>query len=260
VSLSPCARSFDLERLRKSIKPFRLHFFTRLGSTNDHASLLRKRGKLFAPAIVLTSHQIKGRGRGSNTWWSGPGSLTVTFVLPNHDHHEPHQIPLIAGLAVRNAIAEHTGIDDIQLKWPNDLLHRDRKLAGLLCERIDRVDLIGLGLNVNVNLQNVPRTLRDRVTSLSAIANLQFDLTSIMIDISRSLHQKLSHRDEPPFSEILREYDRYHALVGRRVIVTPGADEAPVDGTCVGLDKTGRLLLRTRGHVVPVIAGQVHLR
>src|SRR5205823_5865653 len=157
---------FQLDSLKEQIKPFRLHFFTRLRSTNDHAAYLRKRGKLFAPAIVLTSHQLAGRGRGSNIWWSGPGSLTVTFVLPVHEHRLPHQIPLIAGLAVRNAIAAHSGVDDIQLKWPNDLLHHGRKLAGLLCERLDRVDLIGLGLNVNVNLKDVPRALRPTVTSL----------------------------------------------------------------------------------------------
>ena len=251
---------YQLARLRQQIKPFRLHFFPRLGSTNNHAAVLRKRGKLFAPAIVLTSHQMKGRGRGSNAWWSGRGSLTVTFVLPNHDHHEPHQIPLLAGLAVRNAIAAHSGIDDIQLKWPNDLLHRDRKLAGLLCERIDRVDLIGLGLNVNVELKQFPTALQKRVTSLSSIAGLQFDLTSVLVEIAHALHQKLSRRDEPPFSEMLREYDRHHALVGRRIIITPGADEPPLEGTCVGLDKSGRLLLRTRAGIARVIAGQVHLR
>src|SRR3954471_4200014 len=150
--------SFQLDQLPRTIKPFRLHFFTRLRSTNDHAAALRKRGKLFAPAIVLTAHQLAGRGRGSNSWWSGPGSLTVPFVLPVHEHRLPHQIPLIAGLTVRNALAAHSGIDDIQLKWPNDLLHNGKKLAGLLCERVDRIDLIGLGLNVNLEMKQVPKS------------------------------------------------------------------------------------------------------
>src|SRR3954471_14867959 len=184
--------SFQMDPLRRTIKPFRLHFFTRLKSTNDHAAALRKQHKLFAPAIVLTPHQIAGRGRGSNTWWSGDGSLTVTFVLPVQDHRLPHQIPLIAGLSVRNAIASHTGIDDIQLKWPNDLLFHGKKLAGLLCERLDHVDLIGLGLNVNVDQKRVPKALRERVTSLSEISNLKFSSTDLLIDIARTLHQNLS--------------------------------------------------------------------
>jgi BirA family transcriptional regulator, biotin operon repressor / biotin---[acetyl-CoA-carboxylase] ligase len=260
VSVSRClGAQFDLSRLRSEIKPFRLHFFTRLKSTNDHATKLRKQQKLFAPAIVLTSHQIAGRGRGSNTWWSGDGSLTVTFVLPVQDHRLPHQIPLIAGLSVRNAIASHTGIEDIQLKWPNDLLHRGKKLAGLLCERLDHVDLIGLGVNVNVDLKRVPKALRDRVTSLSEISNLKFQMTDLLVDIARVLHQNLSRRDEPPFSAILREYDRHHSLVGKKVSIIGVPGEPPTIGTCIGLDSMGRLLVRTRSGTSHIIAGQVHL-
>jgi BirA family transcriptional regulator, biotin operon repressor / biotin---[acetyl-CoA-carboxylase] ligase len=249
--------SFQLPLLRKSIKPFRLHFFTRLCSTNDHAAALRKRRKLFAPSIVLTSHQLAGRGRGSNTWWSGRGSLTVTFVLPVHDYRQPHQIPLIAGVAVRNCLALHSGIEDIQLKWPNDLLHRGRKLAGFLCERVDGVDLIGLGLNVNVDLKEVPKALRENVTSLRAISGVSFDMTALLTDLAKALHQVLSHRDEPPFAEILEQYDRHHALAGKRIRINNVPGEPPLTGTCAGLDRIGRLLVRHGSSVSQVIAGQV---
>src|SRR2546423_15361258 len=101
--------SFSLPRLKKEIKPFRLHFFPRLRSTNDHAALLRKRGDLFAPAIVLTPNQIAGRGRGRDTWWSTEGALTVTFVLPIDHTRDPHQIPPIPALPERNATADLSG-------------------------------------------------------------------------------------------------------------------------------------------------------
>src|SRR5579864_1045054 len=117
--MSSVADSFDWARLRQRIKPFRLYWFPRLRSTNNHAAALRKNGTLFAPAVVLTGHQTAGRGRGSNTWWSKRGSLTATFVLAADDHVEPHQLPLVAGLAVRNAAAELTRDNSIQLKWPN---------------------------------------------------------------------------------------------------------------------------------------------
>src|SRR5436309_1660093 len=57
--------SFDLARLRVGIKPFKLHWFPRLRSTNDHAAELRRRKELFAPAAVLTGRQLAGRGRGT---------------------------------------------------------------------------------------------------------------------------------------------------------------------------------------------------
>jgi BirA family transcriptional regulator, biotin operon repressor / biotin---[acetyl-CoA-carboxylase] ligase len=248
---------FDLTRLREQCRPVAVHFFSRVRSTNDYAAKLRRSGELFAPAMVLTGHQIAGRGRGSNAWWSGRGSLTVTLVFAADEVLSPHQLPLIAGLCVRNAVAEISGAEGIQLKWPNDLLFDGRKLAGLLCERVDRADLIGLGLNVNVASRDVPRPLRERVTSLREITGSPMDLTSVLIAIARRLHTTLSRRDEQSFRSVLGEYDRHHALLGRRVHVTPAAGEVAISGICEGLDGLGRLLLRNRHTLHRVIAGHV---
>src|SRR4029453_4913946 len=114
--------SFHLAKLRQELRPFRLHWYPVLNSTNDHAATLRKRGKLFAPAVILTGRQIAGRGRGTNSWWSGGGALTLTFVFPVEEHLSPYQVPLLAGLAVRDAAAELTGERRIALKWPNDVV------------------------------------------------------------------------------------------------------------------------------------------
>jgi BirA family biotin operon repressor/biotin-[acetyl-CoA-carboxylase] ligase len=256
-------RSYNLNRLRDGVKPFRLHWFARLRSTNDHAADLRKRGELYAPAIVLTGKQVAGRGRNTNTWWSGPGSLTVTFVMPIDEYLSPHQLPLIAGLAVRNAVAQVSGDADIQLKWPNDLLYRGQKLAGLLCERVHKADLIGLGLNINRD-SGVPRALRERITWLSEFAPLRqahFDKTDVLIAVAKQLHPMLARRDEHPFGAVLREYDRHHALVGRRITVAGTHGEPPITGTCEGLDSIGRLLIRAPrgGPLHRVIAGQVQM-
>lgn len=252
--------SFDLARLRAGLKPLRLHWFPRLRSTNDHAALLRRRGELFAPAVVLTGHQTAGRGRGSNTWWSGRGSITVTFVLPIDDQVAPHQLPLIAGLAVRNAVARLADDDRIQLKWPNDLLCEGRKLAGLLCERIHRADLVGLGLNVSFDAADEGRMhpdLRGRIISLSEIAARPLDLTDALLTVSSYLRRLLDQHRQHPFASLLQEYDRHHALLGKRIRVIGAAGEPPVEGTCRGLDGMGRLLVQHRGRTSHVIAGHV---
>ncbi len=249
----------DLRRLRNLIKPFRLHWFPRLCSTNDHALALRERGDLYAPAVVLTGHQLAGRGRGSNTWWSGSGSLTVTFALPIEEGVAPHGLPLIAGLAVRDAVSEILKIDDlVKLKWPNDLLAADRKLAGLLCERAHKVDLIGLGLNVNVTERDVPANLRNKVTSLSQLAAEDLDMTDVLSTIAHHLLTALSHRREQSFAAMLKRYDVHHSLVGRRVKITTAPNEPPVVGQCEGLDSIGRLLVRqSNGTQQRMIAGHV---
>ena len=251
--------TFDLPRLKASLKPFRLHWFPRLRSTNDHAAELRRRGGLFAPAVVLTGHQTAGRGRGAHVWWSGPGCVTVTFVFPVDERVLPHQLPLAAGLAVRNACAHVTGNHGIQLKWPNDVLYDGRKLAGLLCERVENADLVGLGLNVNLDPVAAPMPLRDRVTSLSHVAGRPFDLTDTLAKITSHLRRMIESRADQPFALLLKEYDAHHALVGRNVRVFDATEAAGVSGRCEGLDEMGRLLLRSRGYMHRVISGQVQL-
>jgi BirA family biotin operon repressor/biotin-[acetyl-CoA-carboxylase] ligase len=166
-------------------------------------------------------------------------------------------LPLAAGLAVRDAVAEVAGDEGVQLKWPNDLLYRGRKLAGLLCERLDQVDLVGLGVNVNVP-PRVPKGLRDRVVFLEEVAGRTLDLSDTLAAIARRLRGMVRNADAP-FATVLRAYDRHHALVGRRVKVVTGNGPAIV-GRCAGLDETGRLLVRGAGKKVHrVIAGHVEL-
>ncbi len=250
------ANPFDLAHLKKELRPFRLHFFPRLKSTNDHAAVLRKRGDLFAPSIVLTPNQTAGRGRGRNTWWSAKGALTVTFAMPIDEELEAFQVPLIAGLAVRNALAELSADHSIELKWPNDVVHDGRKLAGLLCERIQRVDLIGVGVNVNIDPADAPADIRKRMTSLLLIAGKEFDLGDVLITISRQLLRLWDRRRENPFAALLSEYDRYHWLTGRKVSILDG--DQTISGQCEGLDSSGRLLVRGNGKKLHrIIAGQV---
>ena len=251
--------SFHLDHLRKNIKPFRLHWFPRLRSTNDHAAVLRKRGELFAPAIILTGCQTAGRGRAANSWWSQAGVLTVTFVFPINDQLAPYQIPLLAGLAVREATAALLPGAPVKLKWPNDLLIEGNKLAGLLCERVHKADLIGLGMNVNIRPEDSPPALRDRIAALSWMAGKPLDMTEVLISIARNLHAMLTHQNERSFASLLRQYDEHHALIGRRVSITPGGIDPPVTGKCEGLDSMGRLLLREGRTLHRIIAGQVHL-
>jgi BirA family biotin operon repressor/biotin-[acetyl-CoA-carboxylase] ligase len=253
------ANAFNLARLRRDLRPFKLHWFPRLRSTNDHAAELRRRGVLFAPAVVLTGRQIAGRGRGSNAWWSAAGSITVTFVFPVEEHLSPHQVPLLAGLAVRDAAAELLGDEKVALKWPNDVLCDGRKLAGLLCERVSKADLIGVGLNVNNDPRSAPPALRKQITSLSAVARREIPLNDALVALASHLHRAMSRRGERLFVETLNRYDRHHALVGRKVSVVEAGSGTLVSGKCAGLDSSGRLVLRDGKITRTVIAGQVRM-
>ncbi|HEY3876114.1 MAG TPA: biotin--[acetyl-CoA-carboxylase] ligase [Candidatus Kapabacteria bacterium] len=247
---------FDLSCLRAELRPFRLHFFPTLKSTNLHAAAMRKAGRLYAPAIVLTAKQSAGRGRGSNTWFSSAGSLTVTFVLPI-DSHEPQELPLIAGLAARAACAEMSGCEEVMLKWPNDLLVGDKKLAGLLCQRVEKVDLVGIGINVNTPLSKAPAMLRRQIISLQLLAGRELNVSEVLISLSRHLRQLLRLRNEKSFATFVEEFGRYDALAGRQIEVIGENGDPPISGIGQGIDSAGRLLLRSGTKTHRIIAGHI---
>ncbi|MFT3787086.1 MAG: biotin--[acetyl-CoA-carboxylase] ligase [Tepidisphaeraceae bacterium] len=230
---------YDLAELRRSLKPFRLHWYPTVGSTNTKAAQLRRGGKLFAPACVLTGRQTSGRGRGTNLWHAPRGVMTVTFAIPTSESVLPHHVPLIAGLAVRNACAE-LGAPGVGLKWPNDLWHDDLKLAGLLCERIDHVDLVGVGLNVNVDPRKLPAGLRGKATTLAALTAQPLGLTHVLLTVARHLSQLLLKHEQAP-STLLQTYSKHLVLTGRRIRIVDGTDV--IEGQCEGIDRVGRLLV-----------------
>ncbi|GIW75723.1 MAG: hypothetical protein KatS3mg104_0786 [Phycisphaerae bacterium] len=247
---------FSLVSLQKAIRPFRLHFYPRLGSTNDQAIRLRNEGRLYCPAVILTGHQLAGRGRGSNRWWSGRGSLTVTFAVPVVEHLPAHHVPLLAGLAVRRALA--TWIPDLKLKWPNDLWYDSLKLAGLLCERVRSADMIGIGLNVNTDLADINPVLKHKVTSLQVIVGESIPVQEVLIAISRQLNRLLFEREIDSFRQVLPEYLKHHVLNGKRLRITePG--ERVLSGFCEGVDAQGCLLLRSGMQLHRILAGHVEI-
>ena len=253
--LVPEARAtFDLDRLRVGLKPFKLHWFPTLGSTNAHAAKMRREGRLLAPAVVLTGRQTSGRGRGSNVWHSPRGVITVSFVLHVHDTLPPQHVPLVAGLAVRDAI-EACGIPGVGIKWPNDLWFDDRKVAGLLCERFGSIDIIGVGLNANLDVKALPPALAKTTTSLHQIAGRPIDASTLVAAIAQSLRRSLDD-ERMSLASVLGVWRTHDVLNGRRIRVTREG-EPDVVGSSLGIDTSGRLRVKTGGKIEALLNGTV---
>jgi BirA family transcriptional regulator, biotin operon repressor / biotin---[acetyl-CoA-carboxylase] ligase len=132
-----------------------LHAFDRLESTNDEARRLAEQGAA-AGALVLAGEQLKGRGRHGRTWSSPPGNLYASLLLrPEGTLAEAAQLSLVASLALAEAlIALAPPGADVRVKWPNDVLVRGAKVAGLLLESgggaDDRIGWLIIGSGVNI--------------------------------------------------------------------------------------------------------------
>lgn len=249
--------TYDLSRLCEEAKPWTLRHHAALTSTNDRARQDVEAGSLAPPAVIVAEAQTAGRGRGTNTWWSVPGSMTVTFVVSPSTGVPCPLVPLLAGLAVRRALQQISSCGEIALKWPNDLVVERRKLGGLLCERLAQADLVGVGVNVNAGSDQAPFELRDHLISLHELTRRTWDLTALLISVSREIGRILPLESEGDARDLLREYERHHWPTGREVtlIDTDGKDQ--LIGRCQGIDDAGRLVLRTSEGVRACLTGTI---
>jgi BirA family transcriptional regulator, biotin operon repressor / biotin---[acetyl-CoA-carboxylase] ligase len=162
--------------------------FEVLDSTSDRAAELVRGGSAELPLAVWAQRQTRGRGRGSNQWWSDAGSLTFTLAINPAKHkltveNEP-KLALAMAVAVIDALGELAlGCSSIGIRWPNDLEVNGRKIGGILPERIETSGghriLIGVGVNVLTSLANAPDEIRRMATSLAELNAKSIDEESL---------------------------------------------------------------------------------
>src|ERR1700737_1889559 len=147
----------------------RIHHFFKTDSTNAVAMRLGEQGEPHG-TLVIAEEQTAGRGRGGHTWHSEKTNgiyMTVLLRPPISPQHAP-LITMVAGLAVRDAIVEQTGLTP-DLRWPNDLLFGRKKFCGILTEmnaEQDRIHFVAIGIGINVNHLKIPEELAEIATSL----------------------------------------------------------------------------------------------
>ena len=230
-----------------------------VGSTNAEAAA-RVRAGAGARLVLLTDHQTAGRGRLDRAWQTPAGvALTVSLVLDpgQPDEHWPW-LPLLVGLAVVDAVRAGTGVV-AGLKWPNDVLVGERKLAGILTERVTGVHgpLAVAGVGVNVH-QRAPAV--ETATSL-VVEGARVDRVVLLEALLLALDARLADWGTPGGPGRLRAAYRAECVtLGRDVVAhLPGPDE--LRGRAVDVDAHGQLVLEAGSRRVAVAAGDVvHLR
>jgi BirA family biotin operon repressor/biotin-[acetyl-CoA-carboxylase] ligase len=243
--------ALDPDRVRQAW-PHTFVFESELDSTNTSALDYCRRGTPL-PLLVVAERQRAGRGRSGANWWSGPGSLTFSVALDVRGLGIARGlIPLAAGCAVAQAIeAEARDRRLAQLKWPNDVLLNDRKVAGILVEALAvpaPAAVIGIGVNLNVPAAGVPVELAERAAWVDGWVGHQLDVTGFLL---RLLERLLSLSGDSTEDWLQSHYRPRCCLTGRRVRAISGA--GPIEGECIGIDRLGRLLVRPEGGpVVPL--------
>lgn len=239
--------------------PLWLHWIDSCPSTNTWAK--ENSDRLNHGDVIFTRHQTAGRGQQGRIWYSSPGVLTASFIL-DLPIIQLSGLSLVAGLAVIYAVEELIYLPDIlRLKWTNDVLFEQRKLAGILCETsFNQSDtetrvIVGIGLNRRLEIGEIIDI--SNAVSLYQISCVPDEFALL----ERLRHHLLKVTDiltQSGLTVFLEELGDRDALLNQQVILElPGET---VRGQAIGIDNRGRLKLRfSDNKVCAYSSGRVRL-
>ena len=199
-------------------------------------------------AIAIADHQSAGRGRLGRSWEAPPGTaLLCSILLKPPPERDPRELSLVAGVAVADALELMIGLS-VQIKWPNDVMLRRRKVAGILAELRDGAVVVGTGINVNQTQEQLP----ERAGSLRTLTGREYDREELLAQLLRDLEQRYGAWIEGGLDAVYEGLGPRDFLRGRRVSVNG------TTGTVVKIARDGRLEIATGDHHVEAIeSGEV---
>lgn len=214
--------------------------------------------------VILATEQTGGRGRYGRSWFSPRGGLWFSVILrPKFEVYYVSLIGFATAVAVVEAIRELTDIEAF-LKWPNDVLVNDKKVAGILVETTllaDKIEfvIVGVGVNTNIHSEEAPNDLKDRICSLKEIIGKEIQngvMMKTILDRLSSLYPNIPEKAHL----IIDKWKKYSSTIGSLIRAKVRGRE--IYGRAIDVDPLGRLLVETgEGTVIKVDVGEViHLR
>ena len=216
------------------------------------------------PFLIGDERQSAGRGRGSNQWGGGAGSLmfSVGLKMPTLGLSTSlwPRFSLATGIAVAEMLSLSLPSSQIGLKWPNDVWVDGRKVCGILIEQVERRPdrlIAGIGLNVNNSFADAPEEQRKIAISMrDAAIGCSFSRTELLTTFLSRWRELITMLVEGTLPLVDR-WSHSCVLTGHAVMITTGKNE--LTGICSGIDEDGSLLLRTAFTTERCYAGTVRL-
>ncbi len=241
------------------MQPIYRHFET-VGSTNEVALELARLGCAHG-TVVCAQAQTAGKGRLGRQWWDIPGqSVLMSIVLHWPGSLESaYQSAFLVSLGASEAVEGECGLP-VRIKWPNDLMANERKLAGILVETSITAGqtVVVAGIGVNVLQSEFPEEIADTATSVFVETSRRYATESLAEKIAESVLGRCEQYEAEGFDPILVAWRTRMYGVSRTADVTVG--EAELRGTILGVDDLGHLMLRTHGNEVHSITAADRVR
>ncbi|NAZ96790.1 bifunctional biotin--[acetyl-CoA-carboxylase] ligase/biotin operon repressor BirA [Vibrio toranzoniae] len=251
----------DQQKLSAVSHDASLDLISIIGSTNQH--LLERTNTLKSGSVCVAEYQSAGRGRRGREWVSPFGANLYLSMYWRLDAGMAAAmgLSLVVGVAVVEAL-EVMGVEGVKLKWPNDLYHNDKKLAGILVELSGQSGgaahiVIGLGLNLSMD----PKTsgIGQPWTSLKEVCGGKVpDRNHLAQTLINAWDKALVDYELKGMSNFVARWNRLDNFLGRNVKLIIGPRE--IEGIVQGIDEQGAVLLKTDNGIESYIGGEISLR
>lgn len=222
-------------------------FFETVGSTNTAAMEFAAKGYPDG-TVVIADAQTRGKGRLGRTWVSPPGrNLYMSIILkPEIPPRDATVLTLMSAVACTSAIKKLTLVP-VSIKWPNDLIVRNKKLGGILTEiraDMDRIitAIIGIGININLETEDMPDDIKTLATSIKLETGESHSRTIFAVEILKEIDKWYDTLIKLGKKTIIEEWLQLSSTIGQTVKVTTG--DAVITGIAEGIDSEGVLILK----------------
>ena len=241
----------------------KIFYFDSIDSTQTYALEIAG-DKKENGSVVIAQKQTKGKGRMNRKWVSPNGGIWLSVILqPKSDYTLTTLFPLAASVALADAIKNTLDLD-VELKWPNDLLIDDKKIAGILVDasltsnQIDYI-VLGVGINFDVPIKTVEKNIKN-TGNYSGITNLvgvkkESNPITLVQSFLYELENTIQNLKEGGGKGILERWTKKSTTIGQDIAIK--TNEGLLKGNAIKIDSDGALILKQKDQTHRILVGDV---
>ena len=237
-----------------------LYVFKEVSSTNTLAKFLSM-NDVENGTVIISEKQTQAKGRSGKQWESPLGGVWMSIILnPNVDHSKLPLITLATGVAVAKTL-ENIGVENPEIKWPNDIMINGKKVCGILTEAVAKFNtienvIIGVGIDANLDIEQFPEELQSGTTTLKKELGRDGNenlLIKTFLEEFEKISEQFSHEG---YEDILKEWRKRSYSIGKIVEVREPFNTY-YDAYVLGISKEGALVVeKIDGTLEKVISGE----
>ena len=218
--------------------------FDVLDSTNEY---LKNKEKLEEYEVVIAKTQTNGRGKRGSVWISNEGAALFSFVIDSIGYDD--KVTIYTGFIVRNILhklikeAFSENVESyLKFKWPNDIYYKDKKLCGILCEKVGEKIIVGIGINVNNNDFGI---FNERATSLNIVTGEKYEIEKLVKEVVIEFKEHYRNLNSK-WNSIIEDINENSYLVGKKIMLKQNKEyrkfiEIDIDGNIVTLSQEDKM-------------------